>query len=200
MWNWTLKLCVPLASAAVLVACTHEVSDEKGQDRTAIDNATNQQKQHLAVALTGCLGAGTGTQQYLLTHVQPAPLGSQPSDALSSVNLTLNDNSAVRLSSKDTEQLTKLVGQRVTVSGLLRDDGRNTIGTSGRPPVSPNESEPRTDQSQAATDQHHSEKVREEAGPIGNRSMNNGTYPELTVQRISGTGQKCSTTPVEERR
>src|SRR5215204_5971632 len=99
MWNWTLKLCVPLATAAVLAGCTQEPKDDNQQERTAVDHASNKQKQHLAVAVTGCLGAGTGTNQYVLTHVQPAPLGAQPSDALTSANLTLNDNSAVRLSS-----------------------------------------------------------------------------------------------------
>jgi hypothetical protein len=193
MWaKWTFRLCVPLASAAVLVGCTQEVNDDNGQNRTAIDGSVDRVKQKMEIAVIGCLGAGTGTNQYMLTHVQPAPLGTQPSDALSSANLTVSDNSAIRLSSNDTDRLTKLVGERVTVTGLLRDDGRNTIGTSGKP-VSENEPEPRTDQSQAATDQHHSERVREEAGPIGNRSMNNGTYPELTVERINGTGQKCST-------
>jgi len=105
----------------------------------------------------------------------------------------------MRLAAKDNDQLTSLAGQTVSVTGLLRHDGRNTIGTSG-PPVSPNQPEPRTDQSKAATDQHHSDKVRAEAGPIGNRSMNNGTYPELTVQQVNGSGQKCVTSPAEERR
>ena len=197
--KWRLSLCVPLASAAVLIGCTQEVNDDQTQNRTPIDNATNQQKQNLEVALTGCLGTGTGTNQYVLTHVRPAPLGEQPSDALSSANLTLPDNAAVRLASNDTEELTKLVGQTVSITGRLRHDGRNTIGTSGQP-SSTDRAEPRTDQSQAATAQHHSEKVREEAGPIGNRSMNNGTYPELTVQKVHATGQKCVTSPVEERR
>ena len=89
----------------------------------------------------------------------------------------------------------KLVGQTVSVTGRL-SDGRNTIGTSGEPRAA-NQSEPRTDKSQAATDQHHSEKVREAAGPIGNRSMNNGTYPELKVSKVTGTGQKCVTGQVE---
>jgi hypothetical protein len=198
--TWILKLCVPLASAAVLAGCTQEVGDGDTQNRTAIDNATNQQRQNLQISVTGCLGAGTGTNQYVLTHVRPAPLAMQPTDALSSANLTIPDNSAIRLASSDTEQLTRLVGQNVTVTGLLTTDGRNTIGTAGRAPVGPNEPEPRTDRSQAATDQHHSDKVRQEAGPIGMQSMNNGTYPEMTVQQVNGTGQKCDTSPVEERR
>ena len=194
MWtSWTLKLCVPLASAAVLAGCTQEVNDDKGQNRTAIDNATDKPKQKMEVAVSGCLGAGTGTNQYVLYHVRPLPLGSQPTDVLTSANLTLSDNSAVRLSAHNTEQLTPLVGQTVTVTGLLRDDGRNTIGTSGGPPVGANEPESRTDHSQAGTKQSYSEKVRKEAGPIGNQSISNGTFPELVVERISGTGQKCST-------
>jgi hypothetical protein len=192
MWTkWILKLCVPVASAAVLMGCTQEVKDDNGQNRTAIDGSLDRNRQKMEIAVTGCLGAGTGTNQYLLTHVRAVPLGSQPSDALSSANVTIPNDSAMRLSAKNEEQLTSLVGQTVTVAGLLRDDGRNTIGTSGHP-AGENQPEPRTDQSQAATDQHHSEKVREEAGPIGNQSMNNGTYPELTVERINGTGQKCS--------
>lgn len=190
--NWAFRLCVPLASAAILVGCTQEVGENESQNRTPIDNATNQQRQDFRLALTGCLGAGTGTNQYVLTHVKPAPLAEQPSDALSSANLDIAENSAIRLASNDTEQLTELVGQTVNVRGLLRTDGRNTIGTSGQPTSSPNAPEPRTDQSQAAaTDQHHSDKVKQEAGPIGTQSMNNGTYPEMTVQQIEGTGQKC---------
>lgn len=190
--NWTLKLCVPLASAAVLVGCTQEVNDDQTQNRTPIDNATNQQRQNLQIAVTGCLGAGgTGTNQYVLTSVRPAPVATQPSDALSSANISIPDDSAIRLAANDTERLSNLVGETVNVTGLLTSDGRNTIGTSGRAPVGPNEPESRTDRSLAATDQHHSDKVQGEAGPIGNRSMNNGTYPELTVLRVSGTGQKC---------
>ena len=185
---WTLKLCVPLASAAVLMACTQEVKDNSAQTRTEYGESRSK----MEVAVTGCLGAGTGTNQYMLTHVRPVALSAQPSDALSSANVTIPNDSTMRLSSRNEEQLTSLVGQTVTVTGLLRTDGRNTIGTSG-PPAGENQPEPRTDQSQAGTNQHPSEKVREEAGPIGNRSMNNGTYPELTVERINSTGQKCTT-------
>lgn len=199
--KWIIKLCVPVASAAILVGCTQEVGDDQTQNRTPIDNATNQQRQDLQLALTGCLGTGPGTNQYVMTHVRPAPLAEQPSDALSSANFNIPENSAVRLASNDTEQLTELVGQMVNVRGLLRDDGRNTIGTSGQPSPSPNQPEPRTDKSQAAAgDQHHSDKVKQEAGPIGTQSMNNGTYPELTVLQVRGTGQKCVTSPAEERR
>jgi len=194
-----IKLCAPIASAAILVGCTQQVTPDADQNRTPIDSVTNQQRQDRPIKVTGCLGTGPGTDQYVLTHVRPAPVGEQPSDTLSSANLTIPDNSAVRLTAVDNDRLTGLVGQTVSVTGLLRDDGRNTIGTSGQA-ASPGEPEPRTDRSQAATEQHHSDKVRAEAGPIGNRSMNNGTYPELAVQQVNGTGQKCVTSPVDDRR
>ena len=187
MWTkWTLKLCAPLASAAVLAGCTQEVKNNSAQKRTEYG-----EPRKMEIAVTGCLGAGTGTNQYMLTHARPVPLASQPSDALSSANLTIPNDSSIRLSARNDEQLTSLVGQTVTVSGLLTDNGHNTIGTSGQP-AGANQPESRTDHSQAATDQRPSEKVREEAGPIGNRSMNNGTYPELTVEKVNGTGQKCT--------
>jgi hypothetical protein len=185
MWTrWSSKLCIAVAAAA-LAACTQEVNDDQ-QSRASLS-----ERQKMEISVMGCVQAGTGTTAYMLTHVQPAPLGSQPTDAMSAAHLTLADNSAIRLSSEDTERLTGLVGQRVTVTGLLRDDGRNTIGTSGAPTPGENQAEPRTDRSQAGTDQSAAEKVREEAGPIGNRSLNNGTYPEMIVERISGSGQKC---------
>lgn len=196
--TWTVKLCVPLASAAILAGCTQEVGDDQTQNRTPIDNATNQQRQALEVSLTGCVTTGIGNNQYMLYNVRPASLGEQPTDALSSANTNIPENVPVRLAMNDDDEIEKLVGQTVSVTGRL-SDGRNTIGTSGAP-VGPDQAEPRTDQSQAATSQHHSEKVREEAGPIGNRAMNNGTFPELTVTRVSGTGEKCVANRVEDRR
>lgn len=199
--NWTMKLCVPLASAAILVGCTQEVDTDPDQNRTPIDHATNQERQNLQVSLTGCLGTGPGTNQYVLTHVKPAPLGTQPSDAMSSANLDFSENTAVRLASNDEQELTSLVGRTISVTGVLRDDGRNTIGTSGESQQpAPGATEPRKDASQAGTDQHHSEKVREEAGPIGNRSMNNGSYPEIMVQQVTQTGEQCQPNPVPDRR
>jgi type 1 fimbria pilin len=198
--NWTMKLCVPLASAAILMGCTQEVDTDPDQNRTPIDHATNQERQNLQISLTGCVGTGPGTNQYVLTQVKPAPLGTQPSDAISSANLDFSKNTAVRLASNDEQELTSLVGQTISVVGVLRDDGRNTIGTSGNARPAPGASEPRTDASQAATDQHHSEKVREEAGPIGNRSMNNGSYPEIMVQQVKPTGERCEPNAVPDRR
>ena len=197
--TWTLKLCVPLASAALLVGCTQEVGEGETQNRTPIDNATNQTRQKAEISLTGCVTTGVGTNQFMLRDVRPVALSEQPTDALSHTGTKVPENTPIRLAIADADEIEKLVGQTVSVTGRLVD-GTNTIGTTGEP-KSPGQPEPRTDQSQAAaTGQHHSEKVREEAGPIGNRSMNNGTFPELTVTRVTGTGQKCEANRVEDRK
>ena len=189
--KWASRLCVPLASAAILAGCKQQVGDGS-QDRTAIDGATTHQQEKKQIAVRGCLGVGAGTQQFVLTHVRPLPLAEQPTDALSDVNFTLPNNSAVRLTLSENQEVADLVGQSVTITGLLTSSGADTIGTAGRPPVAEQHPEARTDKSQAATDQHYSDKVAQEAGPIAQDSMNNGTYPELRVQKITGTGERCT--------
>jgi hypothetical protein len=186
---------VSLASAALVAGC------DQRSDRGAIDDAKPKSPDARPIALNGCVGTGPGTQQLFLTQVQVAPLAGQPSDAPTSVASSITEHSQVKLAmaaGRD-DELSTLVGKRVTVTGTLRDDGRNTIGTAGTE-RSPNEPERRADASQAGTPQSHSEKVREEAGPIGNRSINNGTFPEVLVQKVDNSGQACTPTPVEERR
>lgn len=195
--QWVLRLGIPVASAAILVGCRGE------QDRTAIDTAANQPRQNQEITVSGCLGTGVGTNQYMVTAVQLAPLGEQPTDAPSTSGNPITPDSQVRLAHNDTDELRGLVGQKVTVTGFVTDDGRNTIGTSG-----PNQGntpangkvEPRDDKSAAASNQHHSDKVAQEAGPIAQQSMANGTFPEMRVTKISGSGEKCPTWPTTERR
>ena len=195
--QWILKLCVPLASAAILAGCRGE------QERTPIDSATNQPKQNQEMTISGCLATGVGTNQYMVTAVQLAPLGEQPSDAPSTTGNPITPDSQVRLAYNETDQLRSLVGQKVTVTGHITDDGRNTIGTSGasqgHTPANGSVNS-RDDKSAASTAQHHSDKVAQEAGPIGQQSMANGTFPEMRVTKINGTGEKCTTWPTTERR
>jgi hypothetical protein len=195
--QWFKKLCGPVASAAVLVGCGGE------QERTAIDGATNQPRQNQEMTISGCLATGIGTNQYMVTAVQLAPLGEQPSDAPSNTQHPITPDSQVRLAYNDTDQLDRLIGQTVTVTGHISDDGRNTIGTSGsnqgHTPAN-GQLTSRDDKSAAATSQHHSGKVAQEAGPIGQQSMANGTFPEMRVTKINGSGEKCPTWPTTERR
>jgi len=192
--NWKVAALVPLATAALLTGC------DTRSDRGAMDDTTPKTPDARPIALNGCVGTGPGTQQLFLTQIHIAPLAVQPSDAPTSVASSITEDSRVKLvmaAGRD-DELTNLVGQRVNLTGTLKDDGRNTIGTTGTE-RSPEQSEPRTDASQAATAQHPSDKARKEAGPIGHRSMNNGTFPEVLVQKVDGTGEKCTPTPVERR-
>ena len=133
-------------------------------------------------------GRGPGTQQYYLTHVRTAPRDEQRTDVQASLGTTITEHSQVRLTMGEADELRRHLGQMVQLEGAVRDDGRNTIATTGPLETrSPSGQEPRTDQSQAAAKQHHSEKAREEMGP------------EVVVQRIEGTGQPCAPTPAERR-
>lgn len=195
--NWKVAALIPLVSAALLTGC------DKRSDRGAMDDAKPKSPDARPIALNGCVGTGPGTQQLFLTQVQLASLAGQPSDAPTSVASSITEHSQVKLAmapgrDREDNELNKLVGRRVTITGILTDDGRNTIGTAGTE-RSPEEAESRTDASQAGTAQSHSKKAREEAGPIGNRSLNNGTFPEVLVQKVDATSEQCTPTPVEKR-
>ena len=185
-------ICIPIAGALV-VGC----SGNNHQDRGVIGKTGPESANARPITLQGCVATGPGTQQYYLTHVRTPPLADQPGDAAGSTGVSITGNSQVRLAMADDKQLRKLVGQTVELNGIIKDEGRNSIGTTGQE-RSPSEPEARTDSSQAGTKQHHSEKVREEMGPMGNRAMNNGTFPEIAVQRINSTGERC--TPTRGRR
>lgn len=166
-----------------------------------MDHATDQHRQNLQLAVTGCLSVGTGNNRFILEHVEPLSVAEQPSDAINAADLTLPANTAIRLVSDDERKLSAFVGQTVKITGVLRYDGHNTIGTSGRMPPDPNARESRDDFSMAgAAGLPYYEKVRREAGPIGMYSMANGTFPEMTVLSVEPTGKKCSTSPTVERR
>jgi hypothetical protein len=171
--TWTLKLCVPLAAAALLAGCTQEVGD-RAQNRTPIDHATDQQKQNPEVSLTGCVTTGVGTNQFMLRDVRQAPLAQQPTDALSATNSRIPENTPIRLAIADADEIEKLVGETVSVTGRL-SDGRNTIGTTGEPRAA-NQSEPRTDE------QRHIPGTEGQQG-IGHR-------PEVRRRRLVGASGK----------
>ena len=156
--SWKIESIIPIIGAAVLIGCT----GNNRQDRVV--ESGPKQADARPITMAGCVGAGPGTHQYILTQVRMPPLAEQPSDAPSSSGQSITENSQVRLAMAGDDQLRKLVGQTVEVNGTVTDSGRNTIGTSG---------------------QERSPRERE-------------LRPEVTVQRINGTGQKC--TPTIDRR
>jgi hypothetical protein len=100
----------------------------------------------------------------------------------------VTEGSWVRLADRSGIDLRQYVGQQVTVSGSIADTGENTIGTSGTTGAET----PSGDKSQAAqTGQHHSSKVAQEAGRIGRESLADGTAPQLNVENVNATGERC---------
>jgi hypothetical protein len=186
----TRALLVPLACAALAAGCGR--GDNATDTRAAQDADTSSER----IAVNGCVGLSPGGgQEYALQHVRTGALGEQPSQEMTHTSSTaIEEGSWVRLTLEEggqREQLRQLVGQRVTIHGTIRDDGRDTIGTSG-PRPGPQEPDPRQPESRAGADEHHSEKVAKEAGAIGQQWLSTGTAPLIVVQRIQNSGEPCN--------
>jgi hypothetical protein len=181
-------LIVPVAAWALLAGgCGGDRADQTRAAEEAAGSAS-------AISLNGCIGVAPGSaNEFALQHVRVTSAGEQPSGTPSSAQPhAVNEGSWVRLAMADGPgQLRERVGQRVTIVGTIRDDGRDLVGTSG-PQPGPQQADPRPYETQAGADLHHSEKVAQEAGPIGQQSMATGTAPLVMVQRIEGTGEPCN--------
>jgi hypothetical protein len=184
---WTQGLIVPLACAVLSVGCGR--GDGAADHRAAQDAAGSSAQ----ISLNGCIGVAPGSaNQFALEHVRVTSHGEQPSDALTQSSASaITEGSWVRLAMGDNDQLRERVGERVTIVGTIRDDGRDQVGTSG-PQPGPQQPDPRPNESRAGADAHHSEKVAQEVGPMGQQSMATGTAPLIMVQRIEGTGEQCN--------
>ena len=185
--NWSVRIAA-LACAAVMTACGG--SDGRRDDRRAEYEGNKQPR----VRLTGCVQPGALEAKYVLANVQTdrePDQQRQTTDRTSDRSIaTITEGSVVQLRSTNEVELRKYLGQQVSVTGTIVDPGANTIGTAG----SQGQPSATGERSQAgATDKHHSEKQREEAGPIGRESMANGTAPTMQVESINPTGQGCRT-------
>ena len=185
--GWATQLIAPAVLAVATAACGG--GDGRNQERQAqqpVSNAPEAQAQNM-VSLSGCVEAAPGTQQFVLRNVRLEPRQGEPDrDTTTPGAQGITEGAWVRLNAAD-QDLASHAGQRVTIMGSITDNGQNTIGTagtSGTPTVS-------GDRSQAASQEHHSDKVKAEAGRIGRESMANGTAAEVRVQQIKGTGERC---------
>ncbi len=193
--NWKLLLTVLLTCSALAGGCggANDRPDTREADAASTPSGT--------IALTGCveLSPGSGSE-FALNNVHLVPPAQQPSaTATSASGSPITEGSWVRLAMNDPDELQKHIGQKVSVTGTLREDGRSTIGTSGQGKA-PQEPEPAADKSRAGASEHHSEKVKKEAGPLGQDSMANGNAPQVRVQKIEGTGERCNPGLRPERR
>jgi hypothetical protein len=178
--NWAVKLA-SLACAATMAACGG--TDGANDDRPAQAGRTAPQQTQL-LTLSGCVQTAPGTSGFVLQNVRTGSTTAPQGDTAATPETSkITEGSWVRLSASNID-LAQYVGKQVSVSGTIRDDGRSTIGTSGASGAAT----PSGDKSQAASSEHHSEKVKKEAGAIAQSSLATGTAPEVQVQSVNATG------------
>jgi hypothetical protein len=180
--TWAIRVA-PLAAAAMIVGCSKGTHSSAG-DRIGIGGARYEM-----ISLKGCVEETPGSKEYVLRQIHIDPVSMQKTDAPTAHGLTVTEGSWVRLHDAS-DRLKDHVGQMVSVSGTILDDGRNTIGTAGKA-TEPDEAESPHDASRAASSERPSEKVAKEAGPIGRVSQSNGNVPEMAVETVTATGQTC---------
>lgn len=194
-WAMTM-IAAPLMCAMVGIAgCRgNDGVDPHAQKPTtnAAEASQAQAQAQAMVTLTGCLDM-TSPDQYRLQELrfEPRQAGDPQRDTTTPGPKGITEGSWVFLRAAEGTDLKSYAGQRVKISGAILDNGQNTIGTAGTPGT-PGAS---GDSSQAASSEHHSDKVKAEAGRIARESMANGTAAEIRVQQVDSTGQRCVTRP-----
>ena len=127
--TWVVRVAAPVLAAAALAACSQHVNENDGSDRRKYAGGSRDQ----VIALKGCVEGAANPDEFVLRNVQLEPIPSQPTDAATGPGVSVTEGSSVRLKITDSDQLKKNLGQIVSVTGLIVDDGRSTIGTGGKP-------------------------------------------------------------------
>jgi hypothetical protein len=122
-------LGVAILTAAVGIACTGG-NDAVGNDRRQQGGGERGLNQR--ISLDGCVEAAPGNNAYVLRNVSEVPPAQQPQgqDRMEHAPIVPR-GSWVRLAAGN-DDLNKHLGKRVTVTGVVRDAGGNTIGTAGQ--------------------------------------------------------------------
>ena len=155
-------VAIALLTAAVGVACTgrtDSVDERKAQGGG--ERGVNQR-----IALSGCVQAAPGTDQYVLKDVVEVPPEKQPQGQERMEHAPLvTRGSWVRLASADADNLKSHLGKHVTIVGEVRDAGGNTIGTAGQ------------------------------SSPMPRAGEANGNAPQIAVEKINETEGTCAPAP-----
>ncbi len=181
--NWSVRFAAVCCTVLMAACGSH---DGRSTAPAAGDSGPPR------VSLTGCIQPGALETKYVLENIQSGRNSAGQTPAPDGTNAALPDamaeGSMVQLRSDNELELHKYLGKQVTISGRLIDTGASTIGTTG----AKGEPTQTGDLSMAAAvGRHHSEKVRDEAGPIGHASLANGTAPIVHVDSINPTGRGC---------
>jgi hypothetical protein len=162
---------------------------------TAASQRSGSDRNTQQVSLTGCLEPAAPPGTYALRNIRLGARGendphrntTSPGEQDGAAGEhAITEGSWVRV--RGDEQLQAHAGRRVAVTGMVIDSGANTIGTAG---ADGRAILPSGDASEAAASEHHSTKVKKEAGRIARESMANGTVPEIRVTGIQDVGDRC---------
>jgi hypothetical protein len=187
--TWRVQLIGSVVCAMLIAGCAKKTDDESRAEPGASEATSKTEAPAQAtVSLSGCVEVAPGPQQYVLRHVrfEPRASGDPHIDTTTAGAHGITEGAWVRLRSGRQDLATE-AGRRVTILGAITDSGANTIGTSGTEGAQT----PSGDASQAASSEHYSRKVADEAGRIARESMANGTAAEVLVQKVQSSGEKC---------
>jgi hypothetical protein len=186
-------------SVMVVAGCSRSKSavSSDNQAQGPQQNAQGQSAQQQEVSLIGCIGAARGARELVLQNVRFDRTSGAA--AANETERAISEGSWVRLTGVENSELTQHAGREVQVKGALADNTRAT-GTTGSedrptPGKSAEPTTPQGDHSEAATDQHHANKVAKEAGPISRDFLPPGPGPDFRVREIKETGGHCSAAP-----
>jgi hypothetical protein len=188
-----LKYSIAMALCTVLILACRPGDKPRQEAATANPDTNPALKVDRQLSVTGCLEAGSvGDSTYLLRNIQLEPdKTSDPQRHLTSPQGSgITEGSWVTL--KANEDLGAHLGRRVTVAATVLDSGANTIGTAG----SSGTVLPSGERSQAASGEHHSTKVKKEAGRIARESMANGTAAHIEVLQVQAVGEACQNSAI----
>ena len=153
-------LAIALLTASVGIACTGR-NDLVNNPRTAQSGGNRGVNQR--IALSGCVQAAPGTNEFVLRDVAEVAPEQQPQgQERMEHGPIVPRGSWVRLASGDPDNLRAHLGKHVAITGEVRDAGGNTIGTAGQSSPQPRAGEA------------------------------NGNAPQVAVETVKETEGSCS--------
>jgi len=184
---------LPVAAilAVTLAAACSGRTDSVDNDRKV--QAGGKRGTEERIKIEGCLEGAPGTpgREYLLAHVTMGEPATQPQGQETMEHGPLvAAGSWVRIA-PGSDDLKNYMGQRVSITGEIVDNGDNTLGTSGR--VEPNKD---------ANDHQKFKQSSRDASTNPDRAMPpstvtpensnaNGNAPKIAVEKIEKLGDSC---------
>lgn len=178
-------LAVPVACALLLSGCSRGAAPPSN---AAGQSGVGQTPAGTTMRLSGCVQGAPGGS-YELRQIRLEPRVADPQRNTTDTGPAgVTEGAWVRLDTKGGPDLTSYVGQRVTVTGTVVDDGRDTIGTAGADTGAQSRSAESAAGDQA---QHHAVREQKEAGPAGQHWISNGRPAQIRIAQVEPANGHC---------